>query len=121
MPLDDLAHQLGLVDVSSNIFGDDVFSEDCVIRPNPPSVLKSPNLSLDNAMTQASNKDLSAKFPENIESFQNVPTTDMVAEGNDNRPSNVPKDLVLPLQQIAPHFEPQKAILDFKLSYVSGL
>ncbi|PHU02817.1 hypothetical protein BC332_28068 [Capsicum chinense] len=101
MPLDDLAHQ------------------DCVTSPNPPSVLKSPYLSLDNAMTQASSKDPSAKLPKNIKSFQNVSTTDMVAEANDNRPSDAPKDLVQPLQQIAPHFEPQKAISAFKLSYVS--
>ncbi|PHU25533.1 hypothetical protein BC332_03865 [Capsicum chinense] len=94
MPFADLAHQLDLVDVSSNIFSDDVFGEDCFTSPNPSSVLKSPNLSLDNAMTQASNKDPLVKLPKNIESFQNVPTTDMVAEANDNRPSNVPKDLV---------------------------
>ncbi|PHU09681.1 hypothetical protein BC332_21541 [Capsicum chinense] len=80
-----------------------------------------PNLSLNNAMTQASNKDQSVKLLENVESFQNVPTTDMVIEGNDNRPSNAPKDLVRPLQQITPHFEPQKAISAFKLSYVSEL
>ncbi|PHT38698.1 hypothetical protein CQW23_22271 [Capsicum baccatum] len=92
MPLANLAHQLGLVDIFSNIFG-----EDYVTSPNPPSVLKSPNLSFDNAMTQASNKDPSAKLPENVESFQNVPTTDMMAEANDNRTSNVPKDLVRPL------------------------
>ncbi|KAF3618196.1 hypothetical protein FXO37_34292 [Capsicum annuum] len=91
IPLADLAHQLGLVDVSSNIFGDDVFGEDCVTSPNPSSVLKGPNLSLDNAMTQATNKDRSTKLSENIESFQNFLTTDMVAEANDNRPSNVPK------------------------------
>ncbi|KAF3638932.1 hypothetical protein FXO38_08850 [Capsicum annuum] len=109
-----LKSKLGLVDISSNIFGDDVFSEDCVTILNPPSVLKSPNLSLDNAMTQASNKDPSVKLPENVESFQNVPTTDIVAEANDNRPSNAPKDLVRPLQQIGPHFEPQKAISFFK-------
>ncbi|PHT29337.1 hypothetical protein CQW23_31063 [Capsicum baccatum] len=83
-----------VTDVYNNIFGDDVFSEDCITSPNPPSVLKSPNLSLDNVMTQASNKDPSAKLFENIESFQNIPTTDMVAEANDNRPSNSPKDLV---------------------------
>ncbi|PHT59512.1 hypothetical protein CQW23_01875 [Capsicum baccatum] len=51
MPLANLAHQLGLVDISSNIFGDDVFGEDCITSPNPSSVLKVPNLSLDNAMT----------------------------------------------------------------------
>ncbi|PHU05282.1 hypothetical protein BC332_26104 [Capsicum chinense] len=106
MPLDDLAHQLGLVDISSNIFGDDAFGENCVTSPNPPSVLKSPNLSLDNSITQASNKDPSAKLSKNIESFQNVPTTDMVAEVNDNTFSSIPRDLVRPLQQIAPHFEP---------------
>ncbi|PHT50374.1 hypothetical protein CQW23_10121 [Capsicum baccatum] len=121
MPLADLAHQLGFVEVSSNIFGNDVFGEDCFTNLNPPSVLKSFNLSLDNAMTQASNKDPSIKLPENVESFQNVPTTDMVAEANDNIPSNSPKDLVQPLQQIASHFEPPKAISAFKLSYVFGL
>ncbi|PHU29798.1 hypothetical protein BC332_01891 [Capsicum chinense] len=104
-----------------NIFGDDVFGEDCVTSPNPPSVLKGPNLSLDNAMTQATNKDRSTKLSENIESFQNFLTTDIVAEANNNRPSNVPKDLVQPLHRIALNFEPQKSILAFKLSYISGL
>ncbi|KAM3247120.1 hypothetical protein P3L10_008887 [Capsicum annuum] len=121
MPLVDLAHQWGLMEVSSNIFGDDVFGEDCVTSSNPSSVLKSPKLSLDNVMTQASNKDPSIKLPENVKFFQNIPTTNMVAEANDNRPSNSPKDLVWPLQQIAPYFEPQKAISAFKLSYVSVL
>ncbi|KAF3661326.1 hypothetical protein FXO37_12975 [Capsicum annuum] len=112
---------LGLLDVSSNIFGDDVFGEDCVAILIPSSVLKSPNLSLDNAMTQATNKDPLAKLSENVESFQNILTTNMVTEENDNRPFNVPKDLVRPLQWIALNFETQKAISIFKLSYVSGL
>lgn len=79
------------MDVSSNIFSDDIFGEDCVTIPNPSSVLKIPNLSLDNAMTQATNKDSSTKLSKNIEYFQNVPTIDILAEANDNRPSNVPK------------------------------
>ncbi|PHT37010.1 hypothetical protein CQW23_24710 [Capsicum baccatum] len=106
LSLADLANQLSLLDVSNNKFGDDVFGEDCVTSPNPSSLLKSTNLSLDNAMTQTANKDSSTKLPKNIESFQNVPTTDMVAKANDDRSSNVPKDLVRPLQQIAPNFEP---------------
>ncbi|PHT65246.1 hypothetical protein T459_29671 [Capsicum annuum] len=109
------------MDDFSNICSDDVFGDDCVTSPNPSSVLKSLNLSLDNSMTQATNKDPSAKLLENVESFQNVSTTDMVTEANDNRPYNVSKNMVRPLQQIAPNFEPQKAISAFKLSYVSGL
>ncbi|PHT58504.1 hypothetical protein CQW23_00867 [Capsicum baccatum] len=90
------AMTLGLVDVSSNIFGDDVFGEDFVTILNPLSVLKSPNLSLDNAMTQASYKDPPAKLPKNVESFQNISTIDIVAKVNNNRPSNAPKDFVQP-------------------------
>ncbi|KAF3622175.1 hypothetical protein FXO38_31422 [Capsicum annuum] len=97
MLLADLEHLLGFVDVSSNIFGDDVFGEDCVTSLNPSSVLKSPNLSLDNTMTQPTNKDPSAKLSKNVKSFQNIPTTEIVVETNDDRTLNFPKDLVRPL------------------------
>ncbi|PHU21755.1 hypothetical protein BC332_06862 [Capsicum chinense] len=60
---------LGLVDVSSNIFGDDVFGEDCATRPNASNILKIPHLSLDVAKTQATNKGPSTKLSENVEFF----------------------------------------------------
>ncbi|PHU22628.1 hypothetical protein BC332_07735 [Capsicum chinense] len=58
------------------------------------------NLSLDNAMNQAINKDPSAKLPKNVKSCQNVPTTYMVAEANDERPSNVPKVNIVNLSSL---------------------
>ncbi|PHT54685.1 hypothetical protein CQW23_03171 [Capsicum baccatum] len=121
MPLADLLQQLGLVDIYSNIFGDDIFGEDCVTSPNPSNMLKSHNLSLDNAKTQATKKGPSTKLSKNVELFQNVLTTNTVAGENNNRHSNVSKELVWPLQLIASDFEPQKAISAFKLSYISGL
>ncbi|KAH0642041.1 hypothetical protein KY290_033644 [Solanum tuberosum] len=122
MPLTELAHQLGLGDIPSDV---DVF-EDCITSSNSLNVAKSSHLPLVEVKSQAANEIQLTKpmipFSEKVEISQNISTTNVeVVETSQIGCSYVSRDLVCPLLRIASNFEPQKTISSFKLSYFSGM
>uniref|UniRef100_M1DLL9 Uncharacterized protein n=1 Tax=Solanum tuberosum TaxID=4113 RepID=M1DLL9_SOLTU len=122
MPLTELAHQLGLEDIPSDV---DVF-EDCITSSNSLNVVKSSHLPLVEVKSQAANEIQLTKpkvpFAEKVEISQNISTTNVeVVETSQIGCSYVSRDLVHPLLRIASNFEPQKTISSFKLSYISGM
>ncbi|KAH0781636.1 hypothetical protein KY290_001234 [Solanum tuberosum] len=122
MPLTELAHQLGLGDIPSDV---DVF-EDCITSLNSLNVAKSSHLPLVEVKSQAANEIQLTKpmvpFSEKVEISQNISTTNVeVVETSQIGCSDVSRDLVRPLLRIASNFEPQKTISSFKLSYISGM
>ncbi|KAH0729707.1 hypothetical protein KY290_000840 [Solanum tuberosum] len=121
MPLTDLAHQLGLGDIPSDV---DVF-EDCITSSNSLNVAKSSHLPLAEVKSQAANdiqlKKLTVPFSEKVETSQDISTTDVGVVAHQIGCSYVSKDLIRPLVGIASNFEPQKTISSFKLSYISGM
>uniref|UniRef100_M1BIN9 Aminotransferase-like plant mobile domain-containing protein n=1 Tax=Solanum tuberosum TaxID=4113 RepID=M1BIN9_SOLTU len=122
MPLTELAHQLGLGDIPSDV---DVF-EDCITSSNSLNVVKSSHLPLVEVKSQAANEIQLTKsmvpFSEKVEISQNISTTNVgVVETSQIGCSVVSRDLVRPLLRIASNFEPQKTISSFKLSYFSGM
>ncbi|KAH0722598.1 hypothetical protein KY290_005250 [Solanum tuberosum] len=122
MPLTELAHQLGLGDIPSDV---DVF-EDCITSSNSLNVAKSSHLPLVEVKSQAANEiqltKSMAPFSKKVETSQNISTTNVeVAETSQIGCSDVSKDLVRLLLRIASNFEPQKTISSFKLSYISGM
>ncbi|KAK4737612.1 hypothetical protein R3W88_001309 [Solanum pinnatisectum] len=122
MPLIELAHQLGLGDIPSDV---DVF-EDCITSSNSLNVEKSSHLPPVKVKSQAANEipltKLMVPFSEKVETSQNISTTNVeVIETSQIGCSDVSKDLVRPLLATASNFEPQKTISSFKLSYISGM
>ncbi|KAH0716279.1 hypothetical protein KY284_009184 [Solanum tuberosum] len=122
MPLTELAHQLGLGDIPSDV---DVF-EDCITSSNSLNMAKSSHLPLVEVKSQAANEIQLTKsmvpFSEKVEISQNISTTNVeVVETSQIGCSDVSRDLVRPLLRIASDFEPQKTISSFKLSYISEM
>ncbi|KAH0764904.1 hypothetical protein KY285_000775 [Solanum tuberosum] len=100
MPFKKLAHQLGLGDIPSDV---DVF-EDSITSSNSLNVAKSSHLPL-----------------AEVETSQDISTTDVGVVAHQIGCSYVSKDLIRPLLGIASNVEPQKTISRFKLSYISGM
>ncbi|KAH0713698.1 hypothetical protein KY289_009657 [Solanum tuberosum] len=122
MPLTELAHQLGLGDIPSDV---DVF-EDCITSSNSLNVAKNPQLPLVEVKSQAANEIQLSKptvpFSEKVETSQNISTTNVeIVETSQIGCSDVSRDLVRPLLGIASNFEPQKTISSFNLSYIFGM
>ncbi|KAK4716572.1 hypothetical protein R3W88_014910 [Solanum pinnatisectum] len=122
MPLTELAHQLGLGDIPSDV---DAF-EDCITSSNSLNGAKCSHLPLVEVKSQAANEIQLSKpmvpFSVKVETSQNISTTNVeVVEASQIGCSDVSRDLVRPLLGIASNFEPQKTISSFKLSYISGM
>ncbi|KAK4345180.1 hypothetical protein RND71_035356 [Anisodus tanguticus] len=83
MPLTKYAQQLGLGDISCDIFGDDMF-EDCITSSNPSNTVKSSHPSLDNIKSSTKAGVNKIKCP------------------------NVSKNVICSLQHIDSTFEPQE-------------
>ncbi|KAK4376968.1 hypothetical protein RND71_003264 [Anisodus tanguticus] len=75
----------------NDIIGDDMF-DDCITSPNPANMMKNSQPLLDDVKAQVTNKDPSTKL--------NLPHSE---------------------KHVASNLEPQEAIPNFKLSYVSGM
>ncbi|KAJ8556355.1 hypothetical protein K7X08_023113 [Anisodus acutangulus] len=111
IPLTEYAQQLGLGDISGDIFVDDI-SEDCITIPNPSNTVKSSHPSLDNVKAQVTTEGPSTKLnlplSENVDHSQPALTNEVKAGVNQVNCPNVSKNVVRPLQHVASNFDPQE-------------